>query len=308
MRGIAALAEIQEERMGMTRAIALTVAAVATALTVAPGAHASAPVGTITSPTAGTTAKVGTTITVTATTDGVCAPSLQVRTPGGATVKVAMGDPGPMCGQVSFGGNYVPDASGAFQVALMSAKGDTLAEVAVTAVTPPTATPTVTETVTATPTPEQTKEATATGTPTPSPTPTVTKTVTATPKATATKSAKATPRPTVTKTVKEPAPQAQQPAPQVIVQQPADTPQDATPTLDASPVASATQAAPVQVAPSDQIPAWLAYQLASERDNDGAGFGTAVAAVFTVLVPIIAVGAGAFFLITRKRGQRRYPL
>ncbi|MER5322291.1 hypothetical protein [Streptosporangium roseum] len=219
--------------MGVVRAFALTVAAVATAVIVAPS-PAFAGDGTITSPTQASTAKTGQSVTVTANTDGTCDPVLRVRTPDGALVKVAVGDSGTMCGPITFGGTYVPDAPGTHTVVLSDAKGLPLTEVAITVETPPAATPT--------PTPTPTESASSTPTPTASPSgsPTVVATVVATPPAkpkptpTPTGKAKATPTPTVTRTITLPPAAPTYPAaapvqqlPQVVVNQPpAETPQD----------------------------------------------------------------------------------
>ncbi|MGW0485822.1 hypothetical protein [Nonomuraea sp. NPDC003214] len=294
--------------MGITRALALTVAAVATAATAATGAHASAPGGSITSPTAGTPATVGASITVTATSDGMCAPALKVRTPAGDMREIATGKPDPMCGPVTFGGSYLPDAPGKHAFYLVNPAGDVKAEVEVTAVIPPA--PTVTATVTATPAVTVTEQAKEAAQPSPSPTATPTVTVTATPTPSATPTAKASPtkakpKPTVTKTVQvtttAPAPQ---PAPQVqqIPALPQDEPtQEETPPAPPAPVQTA--AAP---AGGDQMPAWLAYQLTRQQEDAGPGFGTVVGAVITVLAPIALIAGAAWWLIYRRRTRHNH--
>lgn len=295
--------------MGITRAIALTVAAVATVLTVTPGAHASAPEGTITSPAAGASATVGTPVTATAETNGVCEPRLEVRAPAGELVKVAVGNAGPMCGPTTFSGTYTPVTPGKHQVKLVKATGDTLAEAPFTADTPPTtASPSPTATVTIT------TEATPTVSPSATPSPTVTVTRTVTPKPTATPIRKATPtaRPTVTRTLHVRSTPDRQPAPQVVIQQgptsdlsqvPQDTPQDQG-TVE-HPAAAAPAPQPTQ---PDEMPAWLAYQLARQEAGESApGFGTVVGAVAVVLAPIAGL-VGLAWWLTRRRSQRHNHL
>ncbi|MET7335876.1 hypothetical protein [Nonomuraea sp. NPDC005650] len=287
----------------ITRAIALTVAAVATVVTVATGAQASAPVGTITTPAVGISATVGETVTVSAETDGACAPSLTVQPPAGESVLVVTGNPGPMCGPVSFSGGYVPERPGKHTIALVTAKGDALAEVEVSAVNPPTTplpTPTVTVTHTAeanTPTPTVTTTATAT--------PTATKTVTAKPKA--------TPTVTRTRTVKVTSTPAVQPAPQALPQQglpvvPQPLPTPASDSDVKVPAASQVPAPQVAEQDRDEIPAWLAYQLArQEQTPAGPSFGTVVGAVVTVLAPLAAIGGLVWWLIYRRQRAGRNP-
>ncbi|WP_433542013.1 hypothetical protein ACQP10_38320 (plasmid) [Streptosporangium sandarakinum] len=250
--------------MGAVRAFALTIAAVATAVIVTPSPAFAAGDGTITNPVQGSTVPFGQSVKVVANTDGTCDPVLRVRTPDAKLVKVAVGDAGTMCGPIGFGGTYVPDTPGTHTVVLADATGGTLSEVVITVETPP-ATPTPAPTLAPTPTAsETTPAATATVTVTPTPTAVKTVVVTKTPTPKPTGKAKATPAPTVTRTVtlrpaaptypvQAPAPVQQ--VPQVVVNQPAENPQEpevvfapaqppaapsVVPTVEAAPVAYQT--------------------------------------------------------------------
>ncbi|MFG1976939.1 hypothetical protein ACGFJC_47070 [Nonomuraea fuscirosea] len=281
--------------MGIIRAFALAVVTVATVATAAPGAHASAVVGSLTAPVGGTSVTVGKTVTVSAETDGACAPSVTVQAPAGDALIVASGNAGQLCGPVSFSGEFVPEKPGKHVFVLATAKGERLAEVSVTAANPPStppAAPTATVTVT------ETAEAV-----TPTPTPTVTTTTTVSPTATPTKTVTAKPKatPTVTRTVKVTSTPAVQPAPQALPQQAA--PVAPVPTLE-MPDSDVTQA-PVAAAPQDRLdemPAWLAYQLANQAKPvpEGPGFGMVVGAVFAVLGPLAAIGGLVGWLIYRR--------